>query len=262
MRDVVIKNKIQEYPDFEIHLGIREKNQVILKIAKTAKGNDILEKEKEFYEYIQNFYEINKNKIQVTDPELFAHLDSAFFEKKQDKQYLCNVFSLQCETMDGFIRLTELCDKIKIDIDTSRWILDFLYRVYKNYEHYRYALSASYHFVPLFSTDSFLICPKTRDLVFYNFLGEKYVYNCLTMVSKVSQFVLDWIDEKEIEEDQDKIKKEYIAALKFISQKGAISFEEAYHYISPYLASLTYWHSKRSFRYRERDSTEWKNLEY
>lgn len=163
--------------------------------------------------------------------------------------------------------LSEVFMKTDIDPITSSWILEDILKLFLFFEH-AYRDSAFYPCDQeqiAFDSDSFLINPSHRRLIYYNDLDyysprdyrprdKVEIYTPQTEIQKIAAFILDFLDDSVIE-----LHPEYLELLEDWEDNGRSSFDYAYTEFHAFAKSRGYL-GEKPFTYHYVDDPTWHSI--
>lgn len=210
---------------------------VILKISKTFDDNHMLLQEARnfrLYSEVAELYDGDDDcDERGSSPSkydlLFAKLEETFLEESQHDRRI-NIFSIRDINYNDLVPLSELHEKVKIDLRTSSWILGRLLKWYafqaevhrfmeENEKQFTYVSKEPEYYN--FDPKDFLICPAKSRLIFYNGFTTKWSLNGWSNNSPkiISQYILDWVKTEKVKDAE----KDYLKALHELVEKNTLT---------------------------------------
>ncbi len=260
VRNYEVGQLIGETSKFRIYLGDNDRQQVVMKVAKTFEDGDSLAEEASWFNVLRAFI------AQVTEMQeqsgetnshydwLFANLLSSSLEPSQQDRRI-NIFEAIDTNFNQLIPLPKLRAQTEIDARTSVWILGRFLKIYSFYE--LLAASGDNPIVryPNFSPGDYLIGPERHRLIYYNYSGALADVIANDYVKAIAKFISEWT----IIGD-DSAEQQYLRLLGDFVANGRATCEEAHTELYQLIGEL--WGIQyHPFTYRDQDTCRWKTIE-
>lgn len=261
VRGVEVDKLIGKSSKFQIYTGhMSDGTQAILKVAKTFDDGKTLAEDAKVFTVLKNF-ELHLREIAkfpsadaVNYHLLFAKLLSSGLEETQGDRRI-NIYTVPETDLDSLVPLSKLYSQVQPDVRSSIWILGRLLKFYGMFEIMRVANDDDACKYPIFSEHDYLIGPRHHRVVYYNYSGEIYDVYATELVSKIAQYILDWVV---MDGSPESLK--YQSLLASFANDGRNTAAEAHKELYDLVREL--WGIEyHPFTYCTRGTTMWKNIE-
>lgn len=257
VRDIDVEKLIGESSKFRVYLGHIRDQQVVVKVAKTFKDNDVLVKDARTFNTLRTFdlhlqdmsERLHQNTVDYN--LLFANLVSSFMAESQGDRRI-NVYTTPGLNFDSAMPLAKLSTQFEIDARTSVWIIGRLFKFYGMFELLKIARNLDACNYPVFSEHDYFIGPEIHRLVYYNFSDEIYDVYATEIVKHIASYMLKWTVFDDTSENQ-----RYQSLLEDFSMHGRETAAKAHEDLYDLIRELWGIHYY-PFTYRAHETTSWK----